>query len=1033
METRKRRVGLIVATALTVSMLVIPIAGVGAAVAPANDNLANAQVITDGYNTSIDTTGATLEVDETLGSCIYSTTTTSPTWSMWYRFTATSTGEIYLRDTLVYPSSPNFMTVYDLTLPATLGSQVACYGGGSAIQALIPVVAGQDYAVQIVGDTADLGDLLSLEYETTGTLSGTVTDQGTGLGLSGISVSALSTNATAAYGSANTGADGTWTMTVPTRDMIVKFLDYAGVYSSEFYDNAADKFTATTITATEGADKPGIDAALTDAGSMSGTITSNSGTPIAGAVVSLREAASPDANYTLRITGADGTYSMAGLAPGDYYVKFSADNYFTEWYDEATHWSTGAVTITITAGVNLVLDEMLLQGGTISGVVTDDLGTPLPDVRIDVYSSDGVKSKIAVTDAAGAYILKAIPAGTYALFADSDYTPSLVGDHASQWWNGLPPSTAYADVGKITVSSGSNDVVNFSLSRSRVSGTVTSADDSLPVEGVVVTLTESSTNQVAQTTTDVNGNYSFAAFPFSSPPLTVSFEATSVFFVDQTPASFAFAPGDIKAVDAVLAVNQKAPVITTTGVTVDVAENATTGSAVTTLTGTDSNRADTITWSITGGNTGGVFSIDATTGAITTATALDYETTASYTLDVTASDGALEDVTTVTVNVTDVVEPSAISGTVTSSDDTLPIADVVVTLIDGTGTQIDQTTTDAAGNYSFGSFTFTQSPVTVSFEATSVFFVDEVVSNVAIAQSQAKVVDAVLTVDQKAPLIDPVGPLSLPEDSLSGTTVGTMSGIDNNRTDTITWSITGGNAAGAFSIDAGTGAITTATALDYETTPSYTLEVTASDGARQSSTTITIEVTDVDETIPSADFIDTVGSVFKTNIDWMAYVGITKGCNPSQGNTKFCPTGYVTRGQMAAFLVRALKLTDRLDNPFTDDDGSIFEADIEKLAAAGITKGCNPSEGNTRFCPDAKVTRGQMAAFLVRAMGYVDAGAGNLFIDDDGSIFEKDIDKLATAGVTKGCNPSQGNTKFCPSNYVTRGQMAAFLYRALSG
>ena len=70
---------------------------------------------------------------------------------------------------------------------------------------------------------------------------------------------------------------------------------------------------------------------------------------------------------------------------------------------------------------------------------------------------------------------------------------------------------------------------------------------------------------------------------------------------------------------------------------------------------------------------------------------------------------------------------------------------------------------------------------------------------------------------------------------------------------------------------------------------------------------------------------------------------------------------------MAAFLVRALGLTDNGGGDlFTDDDGSTFESDIDKLGTAGITKGCNPS-ANTRFCPDAKVTRGQMAAFLVRA------------------------------------------------------------------
>ena len=169
--------------------------------------------------------------------------------------------------------------------------------------------------------------------------------------------------------------------------------------------------------------------------------------------------------------------------------------------------------------------------------------------------------------------------------------------------------------------------------------------------------------------------------------------------------------------------------------------------------------------------------------------------------------------------------------------------------------------------------------------------------------------------------------------------------------------------------------------------------------------------------------------LFFDDIEWMGDEGITRGCNPPE-NSRFCPDKQVTRGQMAAFLVRALGLIDRLDDPFVDDDDSVFEADIERLAAAGITRGCNPPS-NTRFCPDAKVTRGQMAAFLVRALGYTDDGGGDLFIDDNDSIFEHDIDCLGTAGVTRGCNPADGNTRFCPRSYVTRAQMAAFLHRAL--
>ena len=108
---------------------------------------------------------------------------------------------------------------------------------------------------------------------------------------------------------------------------------------------------------------------------------------------------------------------------------------------------------------------------------------------------------------------------------------------------------------------------------------------------------------------------------------------------------------------------------------------------------------------------------------------------------------------------------------------------------------------------------------------------------------------------------------------------------------------------------------------------------------------------------------------------------------------------------------------------FCDDEESIFEADIEKIAAEGITNGCG---GHRRFCPRDRVTRGQMAAFLSRGFELTDRGTID-FIDDDNSIFEPDIERIATAGYTNGCTYN----RFCPTDHVTRGQMAAFLARAL--
>jgi hypothetical protein len=60
---------------------------------------------------------------------------------------------------------------------------------------------------------------------------------------------------------------------------------------------------------------------------------------------------------------------------------------------------------------------------------------------------------------------------------------------------------------------------------------------------------------------------------------------------------------------------------------------------------------------------------------------------------------------------------------------------------------------------------------------------------------------------------------------------------------------------------------------------------------------------------------------------------------------------------------------------FIDDETSVFEGDIEWLASSGVTKGCNPPTNN-RFCPDENVTRGQMAAFMRRFAQYLGAEDG---------------------------------------------------------
>lgn len=107
-------------------------------------------------------------------------------------------------------------------------------------------------------------------------------------------------------------------------------------------------------------------------------------------------------------------------------------------------------------------------------------------------------------------------------------------------------------------------------------------------------------------------------------------------------------------------------------------------------------------------------------------------------------------------------------------------------------------------------------------------------------------------------------------------------------------------------------------------------------------------------------FDDLYGSGFRDDIVWLAESGITTGCAPG----KYCPTANVRRDEMASFLARGLELSGPAPDAFDDDNGNTHEVNINLLAQAGVTTGCAPQ----KFCPTEKVTRGQMAAFLRRAL-----------------------------------------------------------------
>jgi hypothetical protein len=167
---------------------------------------------------------------------------------------------------------------------------------------------------------------------------------------------------------------------------------------------------------------------------------------------------------------------------------------------------------------------------------------------------------------------------------------------------------------------------------------------------------------------------------------------------------------------------------------------------------------------------------------------------------------------------------------------------------------------------------------------------------------------------------------------------------------------------------------------------------------------------------------------FYPYVEAVARDGITSGC--AQGS--YCPTAAVSRGQMAPLLLRAREGGTYVPPSCTSavfDDvpcGHVFAAWIQELAARGVTSGC----GGGNYCPDAAVTRAQMAVFLLRTLlgaSYVPpACTSPAFADVPcGDPFAAWINELVARGVTSGC----GGGNYCPAQAVTRGQAAVFLVR----
>ncbi|XP_035677121.1 protocadherin Fat 4-like [Branchiostoma floridae] len=362
---------------------------------------------------------------------------------------------------------------------------------------------------------------------------------------------------------------------------------------------------------------------------------------------------------------------------------------------------------------------------------------------------------------------------------------------------------------------------------------------------------------------------------------------------------------EVPVVIGVTPVNEGAPTITDD--TVTVSENTPIGDVIYDVDDSDPDADDQahgiVTYAITGPATH-PFRIDSSTGEISVASTLDYETSTSYDLEVVATDGGgLASTATVTINFDGVNEfyPTCTSSAFgVSVSETAAVGALVVDL---------GCTDSDSGFDGFLTYTATQTPSTKFDVSTGQIRVSTaldydggetlyslviLVNDNSVITANQKTTTLTVTIEvtpenEDTPSFSTlVFPLTLSEDISIGSTI-----IDLDATDTdasnqahgiVTYSITSGDPNGDFSIDPSSGVIVTNSPLDWETTPLYPLEVWATDGgtpALSLSTSVIIILDDVNDN--TAQCVPAVFSETVSESEAADYVVTSLSCTDSDG------------------------------------------------------------------------------------------------------------------------------------------------------
>ncbi|MBI9087201.1 MAG: DUF2341 domain-containing protein, partial [Desulfobacterales bacterium] len=636
--------------------------------------------------------------------------------------------------------------------------------------------------------------------------------------------------------------------------------------------------------------------------------------------------------------------------------------------------------------VAITLDDSALNVGDTSTVTFTFSEAPTGFALGDISADNGVVSGLAVTGDPKVYT--------------ATFTPT---DDIEDTSNVISVGTGYTDAAGNTGTG--NTSANYEIdTREPVVASAVMSDSALKAgetATLTITFSEAVTNFDNTNITLANGTLTAVASGDGGVTWTGTFTPTDDIEDTSNVISVGTALTDLAgnaplagASTANYTIDTKEPVVTAAQ-RFNLSEGAANTTSVGTVAATDGGTIQD--WSITSGNEDGIFQIDASTGEITVAdnTNLDRETTASYSLGITVSDGAN----------TSVVETVAI--TITDVNEDAPVVDAgqSFNLVEGTaeGTSVGVVTaTDADAGTVYQDWTITSGngdgifqidsntgEITVvdntnlDRETTAGYTLSVTVSD-GVNTSVVEIVTVTITdVNDTAPVVDAAQSFDLVDDVVNGNSVGTAMVTDAD-TGTVyqDWTIVSGNGDGIFAIDGNTGEITVAdnTNIDYLVTNRYQLILTVSDGVNTSAgETVTVDIvketgfqdgvsgytgtedTRVVEEVPTQQSGNDAQLDVDIDVGGFVHQGLISFENIFGGGAGQIPSGSIITSASLTLVVNDAALAGdqiTLHRMLVDWDeaatwnsltGGIQANDVEAASAADATLGSPDSAGSNTF------------------------------------------------------------------------------------